>query len=86
LKNTIDQFPDVDRNPNWELIKDDMMLDVLRMKFNSHPHCQSVLLSTKNSNLAERTIKDNYWADGGDGSGKNMLGKLLMKVRDELSC
>ncbi len=27
---------------------------------------------------------DSYWGDGGDGSGKNMLGKILMRVRDEL--
>jgi predicted NAD-dependent protein-ADP-ribosyltransferase YbiA (DUF1768 family) len=27
---------------------------------------------------------DRYWGDGGDGSGKNMLGKILMRVRDDL--
>lgn len=26
-----------------------------------------------------------YWADGGDGSGKNMRGKILMEIRDELT-
>ncbi len=30
------------------------------------------------------TTNDSYWADGGDGSGKNMLGKLLMELRTEL--
>lgn len=84
LKMIIDQFPEVDINPEWESIKDEMMTFVLKMKFNSHPHCKHVLKSTRNAKLTERTIKDNYWADGGDGSGKNMLGKLLMKVRDEL--
>jgi hypothetical protein len=24
------------------------------------------------------------WGDGGDGSGKNMLGRILMEVREEL--
>ena len=28
---------------------------------------------------------ERYWGDGGDGSGKNRLGCLLMEVRDELS-
>lgn len=27
---------------------------------------------------------DAYWGDGGDGRGKNRLGHLLMRVRDEL--
>jgi predicted NAD-dependent protein-ADP-ribosyltransferase YbiA (DUF1768 family) len=26
-----------------------------------------------------------YWGDGGDGSGKNMLGRILMEVREQLS-
>jgi len=34
--------------------------------------------------LVENTANDHYWGDGGDGSGKNMLGKILMQVRDEL--
>jgi len=32
----------------------------------------------------EHTDNDSYWADGGDGSGRNMLGVLLMSVRKEL--
>ena len=27
---------------------------------------------------------DNYWADGGDGSGKNRLGQLVMDLRAQL--
>ena len=30
------------------------------------------------------TANDDYWGDGGDGSGKNRLGHLLMQVREEL--
>jgi predicted NAD-dependent protein-ADP-ribosyltransferase YbiA (DUF1768 family) len=32
----------------------------------------------------QRPLLDSYWGDGGDGSGKNMLGKVLMRVRDDL--
>jgi hypothetical protein len=35
--------------------------------------------------LVEHTENDSYWADGGDSSGKNMLGKILMEVRDVLN-
>jgi predicted NAD-dependent protein-ADP-ribosyltransferase YbiA (DUF1768 family) len=32
----------------------------------------------------EHTERDAYWGDGGDESGKNMLGQILMEVREEL--
>jgi N-glycosidase YbiA len=35
--------------------------------------------------LVEHTARDSYWADGGNGQGKNRLGVLLMRLRDELS-
>ena len=34
--------------------------------------------------IVEHTENDGYWGDGGDGSGKNMLGQILMRVREEL--
>ena len=42
------------------------------------------MLSTGDSKIYEHTKNDKYWADGEDGSGKNMLGILLMKLREEL--
>jgi predicted NAD-dependent protein-ADP-ribosyltransferase YbiA (DUF1768 family) len=35
--------------------------------------------------VAGQSTNDSYWGDGGDGSGKNMLGKILMEVRHKLS-
>jgi ribA/ribD-fused uncharacterized protein len=69
---------------DWENVKDDIMLKALRAKFTQHTVLKNLLLSTGDSILVEHTKNDKYWADGGDGSGLNMLGKLLMKVRDEL--
>lgn len=69
---------------DWEIIKDEVMLSALLAKFKQHPKLREELLNTGNSNLVEHTSNDSYWGDGGDGSGKNMLGGLLMKVRDEL--
>ncbi len=60
------------------------MLDALRAKFTQHEDLRELLLSTGNAQLVEHTASDRYWADGGDGSGKNMLGVLLMRLRDEL--
>jgi hypothetical protein len=55
-----------------------------RDEVHEHEELRELLLGTQNRQLVEHTHKDSYWADGGDGSGRNMLGKLLMSVRDEL--
>ncbi len=69
---------------DWETVKDDIMREALRAKFTQLPQLRSLLLSTGDAELVEHSRNDCYWADGGDGSGKNMLGKLLMELRVEL--
>jgi len=70
--------------PDWETVKDNVMLTALRAKFTQHPNLKQLLLSTNDRILVEHTVNDKYWADGGDGSGLNKLGQCLMIVRDEL--
>ena len=60
------------------------MRQALRAKFTQHPDLQKLLLDTGDAVLVEHTTNDNYWADGGDGSGKNRLGLLLMELREQL--
>jgi N-glycosidase YbiA len=69
---------------DWESVKDQIMLDVVRAKFTQHEDLKELLLSTGDAKLVEHTANDSYWGDGGDGSGRNMLGQILMRVRDEL--
>ena len=70
--------------PDWEAVKDDLMREVLRAKFSQHPELRSLLLSTRDAQLVEHTRNDRYWADAGDGTGKNRLGQLLMELRAKL--
>lgn len=70
--------------PDWQEVKEKIMFDGLILKFTQNPNLGKMLLETQESKLVEHTEKDKYWADGGDGSGKNRLGILLMRVRDEL--
>ena len=69
---------------DWESVKDGIMLHALRAKFTQHPELRELLAGTGDEPLVEHTSNDSYWADGGDGSGKNMLGVLLMQLRAEL--
>lgn len=70
---------------DWDLVKDDVMYTALVAKFSQHPQLKERLLSTGSAELVEHTKNDSYWADGGDGSGLNRLGILLMKLRAELT-
>ncbi len=69
---------------DWESVKDEIMLEAVRAKFTQHEDLKQILLGTGEALLVEHTANDSYWGDAGDGSGKNMLGQILMRVRAEL--
>jgi len=78
------RLPQYPPRADWNSVKDDVMRDALRAKFTQYPHLRQLLLATGDAPLAEHTPNDHYWADGGDGSGQNMLGRLLMELRAAL--
>jgi len=74
--------------PDWEYVKDEIMCKLLRRKF-ARPELGDLLLSTWGKQLIEGNYwHDNYWGvchcDKCLGKGKNKLGNLLMKIREEL--
>lgn len=69
---------------DWESVKDDVMRAALEAKFTQHQELRAHLLNTGSAEIVEHTENDAYWADGGNGKGKNMLGVLLMELRAKL--
>lgn len=69
---------------DWGTLKDDVMRVALQAKFTQHPQLRELLLATGDAELIEHTKNDAYWADGGDGTGRNRLGELLMELRQQL--
>ena len=69
---------------DWEQVKLDIMYKALLAKFFQHSNLRDMLLKTGDKKLIEHTSNDSYWGDGGNGTGQNHLGRLLMKVRSEL--
>lgn len=69
--------------PDWEDVKTGIMLDLLRQKF-ANDFLRELLLSTGDAKL----IEGNHWGDTFwgvcNGVGQNMLGRLLMQVREEI--
>jgi hypothetical protein len=70
--------------PDWEIVKNDVMYEGVHQKFLQNRELAEKLLATGIKQLVEHTGRDAYWGDGGDGSGRNMLGEILMKVRGAL--
>ena len=69
--------------PDWEEVKDSYMEELVRAKFNQNPKLKSKLLKTGDQKLVEgNTWNDTYWGVC-KGRGKNRLGQILMKIRDE---
>lgn len=75
--------------PDWERVKESVMLEGLWAKFRQHPDLADQLCRTGTEEIVEHTPvepprRDPYWGDGGDGTGKNRLGCLLNQVRCQL--
>ena len=75
----------VEIREDWEDVKLDVMRTAVRGKFTQNTRLQRILLDTEDRELVEHTTRDAFWADAGDGTGQNWLGKILMEIRTELS-
>ena len=73
-----------DIDPDWNEVKVKRMKGVLKEKFNQHHVLKEKLLNTGDAILIEESNTDAFWGIGKKGDGKNMLGVLLMDVREEL--
>jgi N-glycosidase YbiA len=70
--------------PDWDAVRVDVMRQAVCAKLAQHPEVAEALLSTGDAVLVEHSAKDPFWTDGGDGSGENTFGRLLMALRAEL--
>jgi ribA/ribD-fused uncharacterized protein len=80
---------------NWNKRRDDVMLLGLYSKFLQNRDLGDWLIDTGDRIIFEDTttgisnsinvnMPDKYWGIGDDETGKNRLGELLMKVREDL--
>lgn len=70
--------------PEWDIVKVNVMNELLLKKFSDGSELLQKLLDTGTQELVEgNTHGDTFWGQCPLGKGKNMLGKLLMKIRTE---
>lgn len=70
---------------HWDAIKVDVMDHLLRQKFSRTTLCGVLLQETGSVQIVEgNTWGDTYWGVC-NGVGENVLGKLLMRIRDDIN-
>lgn len=66
----------------WSKVKDEVMWNALNGKFRQNEELRRVLIDTGDAKIVEDSLSDRYWGGVLEGS-KNMLGEMLMKLREE---
>lgn len=70
--------------PDWEEVKTQVMYEIILAKFTQNTDLAEKLIATGDQELVE----GNYWKDTCwgvcNGVGENRLGKILMRVREEI--
>lgn len=70
---------------DWEDVKDDIMYEIVYNKFSNNLDLKNSLHDTGDAELIEGNWwNDKYWGVC-NGEGQNKLGKILMRVRNELN-
>lgn len=74
----------IELRSDWEDVKDEIMYEACYYKFSQHEDLRQRLLATDDKVLVEgNKWGDDYWGKC-TPNGKNVLGKILMRVREEL--
>lgn len=68
----------------WDDVKVGVMEDILRAKISQHPYIREKLLETGSREIIEDSHKDAFWGRGIDYKGRNELGKVWMRIREDL--
>jgi ribA/ribD-fused uncharacterized protein len=72
------------KRKDWYDVKLAVMEDILRAKLSQHFYVQKKLLQTGDREIIENSHRDAYWGWGPEKDGENNLGKIWMKLRQEL--
>lgn len=73
------------RRPEWsDAYKLALMEEILREKLRQHQYIQKALDQTGEMEMVEDSPRDPFWGRGPDWRGHNHLGKIWMKLREEM--
>lgn len=84
LAKKVSHSHDDKKRKDWENVKMDIMKQIITEKVKQYEEIKELLLETGDTEIIDNTPFDYYWAIGEDGTGKNMIGKILMDIRKEI--
>jgi ribA/ribD-fused uncharacterized protein len=71
------------RDPDWDGKKLAVVEEILRAKLAQHAEARDALIASCGEEVVEDSPTDYFWGVGADGTGKNNLGKIWMKIRED---
>lgn len=69
---------------DWEAVKLGVMYRICQAKMQQHSYIEHMLFETGDKELIEASPKDAFWGWGPNKDGQNHLGKIWMRLRNEL--
>jgi ribA/ribD-fused uncharacterized protein len=72
------------RIENFKNVKNQVMFDGILEKFRQNRDIAYKLIETRNKEIVEATVDEYYWGIGKDKTGENNIGKIIVKVREQL--
>ena len=66
----------------WNAVAEKHIANGIYLKFSQHPDLEEKLLATGNEDRLEANPYDSKYGIGRDGTGQNLTGKCLMRVRN----
>ena len=82
MNEKINEYKNIKMREDWDIIRNDIMKKGLIAKFTQNDIIKKKLLETRGKILVENSPYDSEW--GNAKNGKNMLGKLLRDVREDI--
>lgn len=70
--------------PSWDGERVEVMEFLLRIKIEQHEDVQEMLKKTGSKMIVENSPVDSFWGCGPNKDGKNVVGNLWIKIRNEL--
>lgn len=72
------------RRRDWYEMRLSVMRSITLSKYLQNPRARSALLLTGYAHIIEDARADDFWGGGANLQGANMMGKIIMAVRDEI--
>lgn len=69
---------------DWDDVKIGVMEEIIRLKHDQHKYIQRKLLESAGREIVENSPIDSFWGWGPSHDGQNELGKVWMRLREEI--